>query len=111
LGSVEAHFNPLPVHSLPSRSEENWQPLMQHLPNFQQDALQAPKPMTVDIAQRQVKLFLPGFAKNQVQLTQSGPELTIAAGDQRRNLFLPQELKGQKVTGAKFQDGYLIISF
>jgi anion-transporting ArsA/GET3 family ATPase len=111
LGSVEAHFTPLPVHSLPARTEEGWQSLTQHLPNFQQDALKAPKPMTVDVAQRQVKLFLPGFTKSQVQLTQYGPELTIAAGDQRRNLFLPQELKGQKVTGAKFQDGYLIISF
>jgi anion-transporting ArsA/GET3 family ATPase len=110
LGSVEAQFAPLPVHSLPSRTDQNWQTLTQHLPNFQQEALGAPKPMAVDVAQRQVKLYLPGFAKNQVQLTQSGPELTIAAGDQRRNLFLPQELKGQKVTGAKFQDGYLIIS-
>jgi anion-transporting ArsA/GET3 family ATPase len=111
LGSVEAQFSPLPVHSLPSYTEQNWEPLTQHLPNFQQEALNAPKPMSVDVAQRQVKLYLPGFAKTQVQLTQSGPELTIAAGDQRRNLFLPQELKGQKVTGAKFQDGYLIISF
>ncbi|WP_404789040.1 ArsA family ATPase [Altericista sp. CCNU0014] len=111
LGSVEEHFKPLPVHSLPNRTDESWQPLTQHLPNFQQEALKAPKPMAVDVAQRQVKLFLPGFAKSQVQLTQYGPELTIAAGDQRRNLFLPQELKGQKVTGAKFQDGYLIISF
>lgn len=111
LGSVEAHFSPLPVHSLPTRTEEGWKSLTQHLPNFQQEALKAPKPMTVDVTQRQVKLFLPGFTKSQVQLTQYGPELTIAAGDQRRNLFLPQELKGQKVTGAKFQDGYLIISF
>jgi arsenite-transporting ATPase len=110
LSDVEQCFAPLSVHSLPSRTEDSWQPLTQYLPNFQQEAIKAPKPMTVDVAQRQVKLFLPGFAKNQVQLTQSGPELTIAAGDQRRNLFLPNELKGQKVTGAKFQDGYLIIS-
>jgi anion-transporting ArsA/GET3 family ATPase len=110
LGSVEEHFNPLPVHSLPKHTDGNWQSLTQHLPNFQQEALKAPKPMTVDVARRQVKLFLPGFSKSQVQLTQSGPELTIAAGDQRRNLFLPEGLKGQKVTGAKFQDGYLVIS-
>lgn len=110
LGTLQERFTPLPLCSLPSRSDENWQPLIESLPNFQQEALQAPKPMTVDIAQRQVKLFLPGFSKSQVQLTQSGPELTIAAGDQRRNLFLPEGLKGQKVTGAKFQDGYLIIS-
>jgi anion-transporting ArsA/GET3 family ATPase len=110
LGSTEAEFTPLPVHSLPSRTE-SWQPLTQRLPNFHQEALNAPKPMAIDVTQRQVKLYLPGFAKNQVQLTQSGPELTIAAGDQRRNLCLPPELKGQKVAAAKFQDGYLIISF
>jgi anion-transporting ArsA/GET3 family ATPase len=105
------HFAPLPLHALPARIDDIWQPLMDSLPNFRQEALQAPKPMAVDIAGRQVKLFLPGFDKTQVQLTQYGPELTISAGDQRRNLFLPPELKGQKVTGAKFQEGYLIISF
>lgn len=108
--SVKEQFAPLPVHKMVSYSEDNWQPLMDSLPNFKQEGQQAPKPMTVNVAQRQVKLFLPKLDKSQVQLTQSGPELTIAAGDQRRNLFLPPELKGSKVTGAKFQDGYLLIS-
>ncbi|MGB8702154.1 MAG: ArsA family ATPase [Thermosynechococcaceae cyanobacterium] len=108
---LHERFAPLPIHALPGRTGELWQPLVDSLPNFRQEALQAPKPMAIDVAQRQVKLFLPGFDKSQVQLTQYGPELTIAAGDQRRNLFLPDELKGQKVTGAKFSEGYLIISF
>jgi arsenite-transporting ATPase len=111
LNLLQEHFAALPMHSLPSRTNDIWQPLIDSLPNPRKEALQAPKPMTIDIGQRQVKLFLPGFDKSQVQLTQYGPELTIAAGDQRRNLFLPQALTGQKVTGAKFQDGYLIISF
>ncbi len=108
---LQERFTPLPMHALPARADDIWQPLMDSLPNFRQEALQAPQPMNVDVARRQVKLFLPGFDKTQVQLTQYGPELTISAGDQRRNLFLPPELKGQKVTGAKFQEGYLIISF
>jgi anion-transporting ArsA/GET3 family ATPase len=110
IGDFQDEFAPLPLHVLPHRGEGDWRSLIDGLPNFKQEAQQAPKPMAVDVAQRQVKLFLPGLDKSQVQLTQSGPELTIGAGDQRRNLFLPPELKGKKVTGAKFHDGYLIIS-
>ena len=105
-----AEFSPLSVISMPDWQIGEWRPLMDALPDFTQ-VLQAPRPVTVDIAAGKVSLFLPGFNKNQVKLTQYGPELTIDAGDQRRNLFLPAELKGRQVKGAKFQDGYLVISF
>jgi arsenite-transporting ATPase len=103
-------FAPLPIQAVPSYGDGNWQPLMDALPDFDQ-AVQAPKPVEVDTAARQVRLFLPSFSKQEVKLTQYGPEVTIEAGDQRRNLFLPPPLRGRQVTGAKFQDGYLIISF
>jgi anion-transporting ArsA/GET3 family ATPase len=102
-------FAPLPAHPVPTRTGDDWQPLMQALPDFKQ-AAQAPQPIRVDVAERKVYLFLPGFDKKQVKLTQYGPEITIEAGDQRRNLLLPPELRGGQVTGAKFQDSYLIIS-
>lgn len=103
-------FNPLSLTSIPKKEAENWQPLMDALPDFQTLASTAPLPIKIDTIKREVKVFLPGFKKKQVKLTQSGPEITIEAGDQRHNIFLPPPLKGQSVKGAKFQDHYLIIS-
>jgi anion-transporting ArsA/GET3 family ATPase len=105
LGAV---FNPLPMFSLPTTADRST--LTAALPSFEQ-LEQAPRAITVNVAERKVSLFLPSFDKKQVKLSQSGPEITIEAGDQRRNVFLPPELSGKPVTGAKFQDGYLIISF
>ena len=105
-------FAPLSASSIPSCSTtgDSWETLIAALPNFRQ-ASQVPQPIVIDIAARQVRLFLPGFDKKQVKLTQSGPEVTVEAGDQRRNILLPQPLSGQPVKGAKFQDKYLILSF
>lgn len=108
--SVLEKFTPLPTSELPALTESDWQPLMDALPNFR-EAIQAPRPITVNTTERTVRLFLPGFNKQDVKLTQYGPEVTVEAGDQRRNIFLPPQLQGKPVAGAKFQDGYLIISF
>lgn len=108
--TIATDFNPLTAVSVPAHSENNWQPLIDALPDFS-EAARAPKPIDISIAQRQVSLFLPGFDKKEIKLIQSGPEVTIEAGDQRRNILLPPQLTGKSVTGAKFQNGYLIISF
>jgi anion-transporting ArsA/GET3 family ATPase len=114
-GSVEAditeRFAPLPITALPAWTSGEWQAQQEALPDLLAQTTQVPRPITVDEAKRQVSLFLPGFDKQQVKLTQYGPEVTVEAGDQRRNVFLPPSLSGQAVTGAKFQDGYLVISF
>ncbi|NJR66883.1 MAG: ArsA family ATPase [Leptolyngbyaceae cyanobacterium CRU_2_3] len=110
IASIQSEFAPLLVNTIPTKLNDDWQPLMQALPDFGQ-ATQAPSPIRIDTTERKVYLFLPGFDKKQVKLTQYGPEVTVEAGDQRRNIALPPELRGQQVTGAKFQDGYLIISF
>ncbi|MEM8637515.1 MAG: ArsA family ATPase [Cyanobacteria bacterium P01_G01_bin.54] len=106
-------FEPLVQALLPTHtgdwSPSAWQQLGRHLPDFTLTE-QIPQPLTIDVAARQVRVFLPGFAKEQVKLTQSGPELTVEAGDQRRNILLPPPLKGQPVKGAKFNDRYLTIS-
>lgn len=104
-------FIPLPVQEIPSLIDSNWQPLMEALPDISTLVQQAPRSVEIDVVAGTVRLFLPSFDKHQVKLTQSGPEVTIDAGDQRRNLFLPQQLAGRPVQGAKFQDQYLTISF
>jgi arsenite-transporting ATPase len=110
VGALAAQFAPLTVTPLPLCPKGAWQPLSDALPNLL-DTQGVPAPLVIDTNTRQVKVFLPGFDKKQVKLTQYGPELTIEAGSQRRNIAVPAPLRGQAVTGAKFQDGYLIISF
>ena len=107
--TVSADFSPLSVSAVPTCPAGDWQPLIDALPDFTQTP-QVPKPLEFDVAARLVRLFLPGFDKKQVKLTQSGGEITIEAGDHRRNILLPPSLTGRTVTGAKFQQGYLIIS-
>ena len=109
--NLSEEFKPLSVSVVPDYSTGNWQPLIDALPNLAEQAVQAPKPIEIDVHNRQVRLFLPGFDKKQVKLTQYGPEVTVEAGDQRRNISLPPALSGRPVTGAKFQNNYLIISF
>jgi anion-transporting ArsA/GET3 family ATPase len=105
-----AEFSPLPVRTLPRRQGSDWSALEEAVSGI--FALpEVPPPVAIDEGSRSVKLFLPGFSKTQIELSQSGPELTITAGDQRRNLFLPPSLAGRQVTGAKFQEPFLIISF
>ncbi len=104
--SLFTEFNPLTVTSLPTVNGDDWQPLMDALPNFRQTTA-APKATTIDINEKKIRIFLPGFDKKQVKLTQYGPEITIEAGDQRRNITLPPAWTGRSVTGAKFQNNYL----
>ncbi|MDY6939625.1 MAG: ArsA family ATPase [Cyanobacteriota bacterium] len=110
VGDLLPQFTPLDVSAVPTRVEEDWQPLMMAMPDFS-EATKAPRPIEIDVSRGIVRLFLPGFTKQQVKLIQSGPEVTIEAGDRRRNIFLPPQLRGRPVTGAKFQDQYLTIAF
>lgn len=104
-------FAPLPITALPYCPPDNrWQPMVTALPTLT-EPVNVPSSMSVDPGSSSVKLFLPGFDKTQVKLTQYGPEVTVEAGDQRHNLSLPPALSGRSVTGAKFQEGYLIVSF
>ncbi len=102
------NFAPLPITPLPY-SPRDWQPLAQALPDLLHSS--GPAPLVVDVAAAKVSVFLPGLDKKQVKLTQQVLGLTIEAADQRRNLVLPVPLRHREIAGAKFQDGYLVISF
>ena len=107
--SVSADFAPLSVASIPNFDGDNWQAIIDKLPAMD-DRLDVPKPTEFVMAERKIKVFLPGFDKKDVKLTQYGPEITIEAGDQRRNITLPPAWRGNSVTGAKFINGYLEVS-
>ena len=111
---VNAEFTPLPVTSVPAMTPGEWMSLGKALPDLLGAIPQAPPTVEFDRDQRTVKVFLPGFTKQQVKLSQPKhqQEITIEAGDQRRNIPLPPPLNGQPVTGAKFlETGHLLVSF
>ena len=107
--SVVADFAPLAITNLPNFDGNDWQPLIDALPNMV-EGVNSPKPIEFVMSERKVKVFLPGFDKKEVKLTQYGPEITIEAGDQRRNITLPPAWRGSSVAGAKFQNGYLEVT-
>ena len=107
--SIASEFAPLKVNSITKVDGTDWQTIIDELPNLNGVA-EAPKTLLIDTAERKIKVFLPGFAKKEVKLTQYGPEITIEAGDQRRNITLPPAWQGSSVTGAKFQNGYLEVT-
>ncbi len=110
LDELQSAFAPLPINSIPTFQDGNWDALVRALPDFTATK-SVPDPLTIDLASRQVNVFLPGFTKKQVKLTQFGSDLTIEAGDQRRNIFLPAELRGQPIQSGKFEAPYLVIRF
>jgi arsenite-transporting ATPase len=107
--AVTDEFEPLPVTSMPNYDGSNWQPLIDELPKMP-SSVDIPQATEFIMAERKVKVFLPGFDKKDVKLTQYGPEITIEAGDQRRNITLPPAWRGNSVTGAKFANGYLEVT-
>ncbi|MEO1300303.1 MAG: ArsA family ATPase, partial [Cyanobacteria bacterium J06636_16] len=99
------------LSALPQLESDNWDPLQAAVPAIAAVRQAAPAPVVIDEAAKQVRLFLPGFTKADIGLTQYGPEVTVTAGDHRRNLQLPTSLSNRAVQGAKFQEDALILSF
>ncbi|WP_287128121.1 ArsA-related P-loop ATPase [Candidatus Cyanaurora vandensis] len=106
MGLDPTGFDPLPTTTL--GVPQDWTTWT--VPDFSQFPTRAPG-LAVDSRLLTVRVFLPGFEKREIELSQDGPELTLRVADQRRNLVLPEAFRGRRVRGAKFMDGALLISF
>lgn len=114
-------FIPLSVAGLPYlsfASPPNWEEALGRLSKEAKGVLSGtsvagpiPAPVTFDQAARTVTLFLPGFQKADIKLSQlrGGSELLVEAGDQRRSVVLPAAMRG-KVSGAKFLEKSLVVT-
>lgn len=117
---IHDNFRPLPVKEVPLYSEEMCglealERLKETLYADEDPAQVYYKENTVRIVQENnqysLELYLPGIAKDQIQLSKTGDELNVRIGNHRRNLVLPQALAALQPAGAKMDDDYLKIRF
>ncbi|CAM6107341.1 unnamed protein product [Calypogeia fissa] len=118
--SIQEDYSPLTLAEIPHFSfgeSPNWKELLSNLhPHFgqilQDKAMSPiPPPVAIDKSSNTITLFLPGFPKSEVKLSQwrGNTELLVEAGDQRRSISLPPGMQG-KVTKAKFENKSLVVT-
>jgi arsenite/tail-anchored protein-transporting ATPase len=117
---IHENFHPLPVKEVPLYSEEMCglealERLKETLYADEDPAQVYYKETTLRVVQEQnqysLEVYLPGIAKDKVELSKTGDELNIRIGNHRRNLVLPQALAALQPAGAKMEEDYLKIRF
>ena len=117
---IHSDFMPLPVKEVPLYSEEMCglaalERLKETLYKDEDPSQVYYKENTIKIVQENnqysLELYLPGIAKDLIQLSKTGDELNVRIGNHRRNLVLPQALAALQPSGAKMEDDYLKIKF
>jgi arsenite/tail-anchored protein-transporting ATPase len=117
---IHDNFSPLPVKEVPLYSEEMCglealDRLKETLYADEDPAQVYYKETTLRVVQEQnqysLEVYLPGIAKDKVELSKTGDELNIRIGNHRRNLVLPQALAALQPAGAKMEEDYLKIRF
>lgn len=118
---IHENFHPLPVKEVPLYTEElcgieALERLKETLYGDEDPSKVYYQETTTRIVQEgnslySLELYLPGIAKDQIQLNKTGDELNIRIGNHRRNMVLPQALAALQPTGAKMDDDYLKIKF
>lgn len=64
-----------------------------------------------DKEERTLKIYLPFAEKDELELEQVGTELLVGVRNERRRFPIPTGFEEYAVVGARFDDGYLCISF
>ena len=59
----------------------------------------------------QLDIHLPGAEKAEIDLYQGTTDVVIKMGNFKRNIPLPNALRTYAVSGAKFEDGVLQVTF
>ena len=117
---IHENFHPLPVKEVPLYSEEMCglaalERLKETLYGDEDPAQVYYQENTIKVIQEansySLELYLPGIAKEQIQLNKTGDELNIRIGNHRRNLVLPQALAALQPAAAKMEEDYLKIRF
>ncbi len=118
---IHENFHPLPVKEVPLYAEElcgleALDRLKETLYGDEDPSQVYYKETTLRVVQEgnsqySLELYLPGIAKDQIQLNKTGDELNIRIGNHRRNMVLPQALAALQPTGAKMDEDYLKIKF
>jgi arsenite/tail-anchored protein-transporting ATPase len=118
---IHENFHPLPVKEVPLYTEElcgleALDRLKDTLYGDEDPSKVYYQETTLRVVQEgnslySLELYLPGIAKDQIQLNKTGDELNIRIGNHRRNMVLPQALAALQPTGAKMDEDYLKIKF
>jgi len=58
-----------------------------------------------------LRLFLPNITKDAVAVNLSGSDVIVKIGNYKRNIPMPNSLRGMDVTGATFEESTLVIQF
>lgn len=58
-----------------------------------------------------LRLFLPNITKDEVAVNLSGSDVIVKIGNYKRNIPMPNTLRGMTVTSAKFDQNTLVIAF
>ncbi|MFR8449012.1 MAG: hypothetical protein ACLVB0_00210 [Fusicatenibacter saccharivorans] len=65
----------------------------------------------MDNEKKCLKIYLPFADKEELRLEQDKNELIVGVRNERRKFPIPDEFAGKEIVGAKFEEGYLTISF